>query len=203
MKGRVPWISVVLLAAGESKRMGQPKQLMQLGKTTILEQSISNFLASEAKQVIVVLGHRAEDMVGLARDKPVTIVVNPAYRQGMGTSIAAGTGLISDKAQGIMLALCEQPFIDPGTINQLIATFGAQNKGIVIPCYGSLRGHPVIFATRYKDELSGLTGDTGGRQIIARHPEDVLEVAVACEGVITDIDTPDSYNLALGKIRNR
>jgi molybdenum cofactor cytidylyltransferase len=199
----VPWISVVLLAAGESKRMGQPKQLMPLGKTTILEQTISNFLNSEAKQVIVVLGHLAEDMMGLVAGRPVTVVVNPAYRQGMGTSLACGLGLVSDKAQGVMLALAEQPFIGPGTINQLIETSGAHSKGIVIPCYGGRRGHPVIFATKYKEELLGLRGDVGGREIIARHPGDVLEVAVDCEGVITDIDTLDSYNLELGKINRR
>ena len=202
-ESRVPWVSVVLLAAGESKRMGQPKQLMPLGKSTILERAISNFMNSEAKQIIVVLGHRAEDMIGLVEGKPVAVVVNPAYRQGMGTSIATGLSLISDKAEGVMLALAEQPFIDCGTINQLIAAFGAQTKGIVIPLHKGRRGHPVIFASKYKQELSGLTGDTGGRQIISRHPDDILEVAVDCEGVITDIDTWDSYHLELSKIHGR
>lgn len=199
----VPWISVVLLAAGESKRMGQPKLLMPWGETTILEQAISNCLGSRAKQVVVVLGHRAEDMIRLVRGERADVVVNPAYRQGMGTSIACGLDLVSDKAQGIMLALCEQPSVDPATIDQLIAAFGASSKGITIPRYGDRRGHPVIFATRYKEELSRLTGDTGGRQIVARHPDDILEVAVSCEGVLSDIDTLDSYNLELSKIGRR
>jgi len=201
VESRVPLISVVILAAGESKRMGQPKQLMPLGGSTILEQTVDNYLNSEVNEVIVVLGHRAEEMSQLLDGKPVMVAVNPAYRQGMGTSIAVGLSLIGAQAQGVMLALAEQPFIDRRAINQLIAAFGAHDKGIVIPSYNDQRGHPVIFASKYREELLGLTGDIGGRQIISRHPDDILEIAVDCEGIITDIDTWDSYQLEISKLK--
>ena len=85
----VPLISVIILAAGESRRMGKPKQLMPLGRTTILERTVDNFLNSEVSEVIVVLGYRAREMAGVTADKPVVVAINSAYHKGMSTSIAA------------------------------------------------------------------------------------------------------------------
>ncbi|HEY4711225.1 MAG TPA: nucleotidyltransferase family protein [Dehalococcoidia bacterium] len=87
----------------------------------------------------------------------------------------------------------DQPFVDSQTINSLVEAFIANNKGIIIPVYQGRRGNPVIFAIRYKDELLNLKGDVGGREIIKRHPDDVLEVAVNCEGILLDIDTMENY----------
>lgn len=194
-------ISTIILAAGESRRMGKPKQLLPLGKTTILEQTIDNYLNSEVHDVVVVLGYRAEEILSLITKRPVRVAVNSAYREGMSTSIVAGLGLISDNAQGIMLALADQPFIDSQTINRLVESFGAGDKSIIVPAYQGRRGHPVIFSIKYKEELLSLKGDIGGREIIYRHPGDVLEVAVNCEGICVDIDTVDTYNLQRSKLR--
>lgn len=194
-------ISTIILAAGESRRMGKPKQLLPLGKTTILEQTIDNYLNSEVHDVVVVLGYRAEEILRLITKRPVRVAVNSAYRGGMSTSIVAGLGLISDNAQGIMLALADQPFIDSQTINRLVESFGAGDKSIIVPAYQGRRGHPVIFSIKYKEELLSLKGDIGGREIIYRHPDDVLEVAVNCEGICVDIDTVDTYNLQRSKLR--
>ena len=187
-------ISAILLAAGESKRMGRPKQLMPFGESTILEQAIDNLLNSAVSETIVVLGHRAEDLNKTIAAKPVKIAINPNYQQGMSTSIIAGLNMIDSKAQAVMIALGDQPFVDSQTINTLMEAFTAHNKGIAIPVYQGKRGHPVIFAIRYKDELLRLKGDIGGREIIDRHPDDVLEVAVNCEGVCIDIDIMNDYN---------
>lgn len=188
-------VSVILLAAGESKRMGKLKQLMPLGTKTILEQAIDNLLNSRVNEVIVVLGFEAEALMEKVATRPVKVALNPAYHQGMSTSIVAGLSQISDKATAVMLALADQPFIDSQTINRLIGEFDSHNKGIAIPVYQGRRGHPVIFAAKYKEELSRLKGDIGGREIISQHPDDVLEVAVNCEGVCIDIDTMNSYHL--------
>lgn len=194
-------ISVIILAAGEARRMGKLKQLMPLGQGTILEQTINNFLNSEVNEVIVVLGYRAEDITNLIANRPVTVAINKAYRQGMSTSILTGLRLISDKVEGIMLALADQPFINRQTINCLIEAFGTHNKGIVIPLYQGRRGHPVIFAAKYRQELLALKGDIGGRQIIARHPDDILEVVTDCGSVIIDIDNMNSYHSNSIKLR--
>ena len=187
-------ISAILLAAGESKRMGKLKQLMPLGNSTIVEQTIDNLLNSKVSEVIIVLGYKAEEIKRKLIIKPVKIALNPVYHQGMSTSIITGLNLVDERARAVMLALADQPFIDSQTINRLIDEFCDHNQGIVIPTYQSRRGHPVIFAIKYKEELSGLKGDIGGRQIIEHHPDDVLEVAVDSPGINIDIDTTDDYN---------
>jgi molybdenum cofactor cytidylyltransferase len=183
-------VSAILLAAGEAKRMGRLKQLMPLGSSTMVEQTIDNLLASRVGEVIVVLGYKAEEVKKRIAGRPVKIVVNPEYSQGMGTSIAAGLKLVDSQARAVMLALADQPFVDSPTIDKLIEEFQTHDKGIAIPTYRGRRGHPIIFSIEYKAPLSGLTSDIGGREIISEHPDDVLEVAVDCEGIIIDIDTP-------------
>jgi molybdenum cofactor cytidylyltransferase len=189
-------ISAIVMAAGESKRMGKLKQLMPLGDSTILAQTTDNLLNSKVSEVIVVLGHKAEEVRKAISGRPVKVTVNPAYQQGMSTSIVTGLNLVSDKARAVMLALGDQPFVDSQTVNKILGEFNSHNKGIAVPVYRGRRGRPVIFAISYKDELLGLEGDIGGREIINRHPDDVLEVAVNCEGVCIDIDTEESYNLS-------
>jgi len=178
--------------------MGEPKQLMSWHQSTILERAIDNLLGSAVSEVIVVVGHQAEEVIKAIAARPVAVAVNPDYRQGMSTSIAAGLRLIDNRAGAVMLALGDQPLIDSRTINRLLDEFRDHDKGIALPAYQARRGHPVIFAIKYKAELLKLTGDAGGRQIIKDHPDDVLEVAIDSAGVITDIDTEDDYRFYLG-----
>ncbi len=183
-------VSAILLAAGRSSRMGKLKQLMPLGENTILEQTLDNLLGSKVIEVIVVLGHKAEEITKRLSGRPVKLVVNPLYRKGMGTSIAAGLKFVDSQAQAVMLVLGDQPYVDSPTINRLIDAFGTNKKGIIIPTHKKQRGHPLIFDRKYQAQLHNLSGDIGGREIIRQNPEDVLEVPVKCEGVVIDIDTP-------------
>ena len=191
-------VSVVLLAAGKAKRMGKLKQLMPLGTSTIIEKTVDNLLGSSAGEVIVVLGHKAEDIKKKLATSDVKITFNPLFEKGMGTSIAAGLKLVDSNAKAVMLTLADQPFIKSQTIDKLIKAFEESDKGIVIPVYQDKPGHPIIFSLKYKAELEDLSGDIGGREIIKRHPEDVLIVAIDDEGVIIDIDTMDSYSSPTG-----
>jgi len=186
-------ISAILLAAGESNRMGQPKQLMPFGQGTILERTIDNLLNSAVSETIVVLGYREEEVRKTIAGKPVKIAINPDYQQGMSTSIIAGLKQIDKRARAVLIALGDQPFVDSQTINSLVEAFIANKRGIIIPVYQGRRGNPVIFGIKYKGELLNLKGDIGGREIIKRHPNDVLEVTVNCEGVLLDIDTAENY----------
>ena len=198
-KNSTVMISAIILAAGESKRMGQLKQMMPLGDSTILEQVIDNVIGSKVNEVIVVLGYKADEVKKTIMPKQVKIAFNSDYVQGMSTSIVAGIKMTDRNAGGLMIVLGDQPFIDSKTIDDLITTFSIGNKGIVLPVFQGRRGNPVIFSAKYKNELLSLQGDIGGRDIVNRNPDDVLEVTVDCEGVLTDIDTPESYNLRLEK----
>lgn len=193
------FISAIVLAAGESKRMGQPKLFLPWGPATILEQTVANFLSAKADEVILVVGEQSERALRLLRNCPVKVVVNPDYASGMASSIVIGLGQVAGQSQAIMLALADQPLVDPPTINQLVEAFSEHKKGIVVPVYQGRRGHPVLFSLKYRQELSELKGDTGAREIVARHTDDVLEVAVDNDGVLVDIDTPAAYQEYKGK----
>lgn len=191
-------ISAILLAAGQSKRMGEPKQLMPFQQSTIVEQAIDNLLGSAANEVIVVVGYRAEDVIKAIAAKPIQLAVNPDYEHGMSTSIIAGLKRLHSEVEAVMLALGDQPLVNSQTINRLIDEFRDHDEGIAIPTYQGRRGHPIIFAIKYKEQLLKLKGDVGGRQIIKDHPNDVLEVAVNAESVIADFDTRSDYQSRLG-----
>jgi molybdenum cofactor cytidylyltransferase len=186
-------ISAILLAAGESNRMGQPKQLMPFGQITIVERTIDNLLNSAVSETIVVLGYKDEEIRKTIAGKPIKIAMNPDYQQGMSTSIIAGLKQVDKRARAVLIALSDQPFVDSQTITSLVEAFIANKRGIIIPVYQGRRGNPVIFAIEYKGELLNLKGDVGGREIIKLHPDEVLEVAVNCEGVLLDIDTMENY----------
>ncbi|MBC8274501.1 MAG: molybdenum cofactor cytidylyltransferase [Chloroflexi bacterium] len=191
-------ISAILLAAGQSKRMGELKQLMPFGQSTIVEQAVDNLLGSAVDEVIVVVGCRAEDVIKAIAAKPIKLVINPDYEQGMSTSVIAGLNLVHSGVQGVMLALGDQPLVNSQTINRLIEGFYNHDKGIVVPTYQGRRGHPIIFAIKYKEQLLKLRGDVGGRQIIKDHPDDVLDVAVDSESIVADFDTTDDYQAYVG-----
>ncbi len=198
----VSMISVILLAAGEAKRMGRLKQLMPLGEKSILEHSLDNLLGSRVNEAIVVVGCEAEAVAKKVAARPVRVVVNPNYKQGMSTSLVKGLDLVSDGAKAIMVALADQPFISSQVINQLIGEFERHKKGIAVPVYKGKRGHPIIFAIKYRKELLGLSGDAGAKAILEKHPEDVLEVDTGSEDIHRDIDDMKSYEKERDKIRN-
>ena len=192
-------ISAIILAAGESKRMGQPKQLLPFRGSTLLGQIMENLLQSQAAEIIVVLGYQAEKIIPQIAREPVKIVVNPDFEQGMSSSIKCGLSHISEAADGVMIVLGDQPLIEKETIDLLIERHRQSERGIILPVYKGIRGHPVIFKMKYKDELLRLTGDIGGRQIIERHPSDVLEVEVDYESVVISIDAESDYQSLVGK----
>lgn len=186
-------ISAILLAAGEAKRMGKPKMLMPFGSGTVLEWSLDNLLASRADEVIVVLGPNAEAVKQVIADRQVKIAVNPDYHLGMSTSLITGLKLVNNQTQRIIVALADQPLVCNETYNRLIEASLCSDKGITIPVYQGKRGNPVIFSAGYKQELTELEGDVGGKEVTMRHPDDVLEVDVHSECVNLDINTTQDY----------
>ena len=186
-------VSAILLAAGEAKRMGKPKLLMPFGDDAVLERTLDNLLGSEVDEVIVVLGARAEKMKKLVASKGVKIVFNLDYRRGMSTSIIAGLKQVDSRTQWVMVALADQPMIGKETYNRLIRESPDSEKGIIVPKYKDRRGNPIIFSIKYKEELLQLVGDIGGRELLKKYQDDILEVAVDSESVTIDINTLDDY----------
>jgi len=186
-------ISGILLAAGESRRMGQPKLLLPWGKTTILETVVDNYLKTKISELIVVVGANQESLKRLLISKPVIIVKNAYYQEGMSTSIRKGIEAASNQAEGYLIGLGDQPLITSNIINLLITVFSNEHPGIAICSHKKKKGHPVIFARKFRQALCNLEGDAGGRTIIRQHGAEVKYVDVESEAILMDIDTPDDY----------
>jgi len=188
-------ISAIVLAAGEARRMGQVKLLLPWKGKTILEHVLGNLLQSRVDEVILVLGHEADRFLGKISEPKIKIVFNPAYGEGMSSSLRKGLMAMGEKAEAFLVVLGDQPGIRPEIINQLIQAFRQTRKirKIVLPTYQSRRGHPVLFSSEYGEEILRLKGDVGARQILRDHPEDIVEVETDSEAILWDIDTPEDY----------
>jgi molybdenum cofactor cytidylyltransferase len=193
----------IILSAGESKRMGTPKQLLPWGKSIILQQVIDNTSASRLGKVLLVLGYRAEDIADkISLSSKTSIVVNHDFKTGMSSSVKCGISHAPVDADAFMLLLGDQPFIGSGIINQLIDCYRTGKHGIIVPVYGGQRGHPVIFDSYYKQELLAIS-DQGAKEVTERHNEDIVEVHVESADVLADIDTPQEYESARKQAEKR
>ena len=193
-------ISGIILAAGLSTRMGEPKQLLPFGNSTIIETVIDNLLGSKLNEVIVVVGHEAEKVRARIQHKPVKIVFNPDYQKGMLTSAQYGVQSISASADAFAMTLVDLPLITPDLVNIVIDTYVQTEAGISVPSYNYRRGHPVIFDRRYAAEILALEGDSGGvRSLFQKYADDIHYVTVDTDRVLTDIDYRTDYEEALRK----
>ncbi len=194
-------ISAIILAAGESKRMGQAKQLLGIEGKALLQQVLDSVLEADVDEVILVLGHEAERIRKAMDVRGARVVVNADYARGMITSIQEGLKALDKKSEAFFVVLGDQPEIRPAVYNRLIREFRGlrPSPGILLPAYRGKKGHPALFSIKYLAESFKITGDVGFREIVQRHPEEVLLVDVGTASVLMDIDTPEDYREYLQK----
>ena len=186
-------VAILLLAAGLARRMGTPKQLLPLGKSTIMGLTLDNITSAGIGAITVVLGAGAGETGRIARSHGARTVLNPDYSSGMASSLVKGLENIGLASDLLMVALADQPLTRPDTYRQLVKVAGNCGKGITVPVYRGKRGNPIIFKQGYLPKLAGLTGDMGGRQLLRRCPDDIQEVQVDDPGVVMNINTPGDY----------
>ena len=189
-------ISGILLAAGESRRMqGSFKPLLKWGKRTVIGECVHQMRNSQLAEIFVVLGHREMEIRQTLSGSGVQYAINENYQQGMLSSVKAGLSLVSPNADAALFALVDQPMITKDVIDTLIDAFIEGEKGLALPTYKGKRGHPVIIAAKYFDEIMQLDEDSpeGLRQFVERRRSDTLEVPVDTTAVIEDIDLPEDY----------
>lgn len=188
-------ISGILLAAGESKRMGKPKLLLNLEKTNIINTTIDNLLKSEIYELIIVLGHEAQKIENSVstQDKRIKFVTNKNYREGMSTSIKRGVLTTSKESEAFLIALGDQPLISPKLINRLIEKYQSSKLGIVTVMHQSLRGHPVLISKKYVKEILSLNGDIGARDLLKQHLDDTGSINIESSEEFFDIDKTQDY----------
>jgi molybdenum cofactor cytidylyltransferase len=187
----------VILAAGESRRMGRPKQLLPFGDSTMLECVIRAFESPLIEQRLVVLGHRAGEIARRLGRVNATIVANKHYKRGMFSSVQAGLRALPAGTKRVLVALGDQPRLQRTTVEGLLRQFVRGRHKILIPTYNGRQGHPLLFAARYVPEILAMEQSQTLRHFLANHPREIARVPVEDEGVVVDIDEPATYERQL------
>lgn len=179
---------VIILAAGASSRLGEPKQLLVFRGETLLARMVRIALGSKANPVVVVTGAHAEECASAIMGQPVRLIYNPAWQEGIASSIRAGVASLSEEVGGLVILLCDQPAVSASLIDALITS----KKDIAACGYGETKGPPVYFKKMFFNELLSLQGDKGAKVILENHGGDV-EIIPFPEGE-WDVDFPDDRN---------
>ncbi|RMF28159.1 MAG: nucleotidyltransferase family protein [Chloroflexi bacterium] len=186
-------VAAIILAAGASRRFGQPKQLLPWQGKPLLVHIADVALASQARPVIVVLGSRFSAMRRALGDRPLQIVHNPRWPQGLSTSVRAGLAALPPEADAALFLQADQPGLTAALLDRLIARFRQGDALIVAPAYQGRRGTPVLFARPLFDELRRVQGDRGGRGLLQRYADRVALVEVDSPLLLADFDTPEEW----------
>jgi molybdenum cofactor cytidylyltransferase len=188
-------LAAVVLSAGESSRMGQPKALLPIGGQTFIERIVSVLKEAGLEKIFVVLGQNAGSMAQKIAHLPVSVLVNPDYTKGQLSSLQIAVRHLraDEDCHGMLVHLVDHPYIDVALVNLLLQHFQESGKRIVVPRFGGKRGHPVIFARSLFDELLKAPLDQGAKAVVNAHRAETLEVDTADEGITLDIDTPELY----------
>jgi molybdenum cofactor cytidylyltransferase len=186
-------IRSIILAAGESKRMGFPKMLLKFNGKTMIEKVLDNVAESDSDSILVVLGAGRENLIALVRKYDVKYCYNKNYRDGMLSSVQCGFKNLPSDTVATLVFQGDQPFITPAVINMVINAFKMSGKGIIIPVYEGKRGHPLLLDKKYSDQIDELDPGKGLRSITYLNAGDVLEVETDEPGILRDFDTYDDY----------
>jgi molybdenum cofactor cytidylyltransferase len=185
---------IIILAAGESSRLGQAKQLLKFRGKTLIKIAVETALQTKCQNIVVVLGANSELIQNEINDYPITIIANNDWQSGMASSIRAGlNSLLSDNAElnSIIIMLGDQPLIQSAQIELLIKEFNRTKKHIIAAEYKNTVGVPALFSNDLFDELKSLSGDKGARMLIKRHFEKVQRVAIP--EAEFDVDTFEDF----------
>jgi molybdenum cofactor cytidylyltransferase len=185
-----PRISALLLAAGSSTRMGQPKALLPIQGQPVIRRCLTTLLQGSIGEIILILGPEAETVAAILEDLPIKIIYNTLPRSEMATSVRLGFQAMDPQAAGAVVFLADHPLVQADTLRQLTAKAAGSPEGIIIPTFQGRRGHPTLFA---KNLLADLYQGFNLREIIQRHADKTVYLAVEDEGVVLDMDTPEDY----------
>ena len=189
-----PAIGGILLAAGQSRRMGSAnKMLVDVDGVPMVVHAARAMLNSNVSPVIVVLGHESEQVENALKEMDLRFVRNPDYTDGLSTSLRAGLSALPAICDGAVVALGDMPSVRAGDLNILIDEFDpGAGQSIIVPTHAGKRGNPVLWARRYFEEISSVSGDVGARHLIGANADQVHEVSTVNPGVLIDLDTPEA-----------
>ncbi|MBE0577081.1 MAG: molybdenum cofactor cytidylyltransferase [Desulfuromonadales bacterium] len=191
----IPRVAGIILAAGSSSRMGRPKQLLPFRGHTLLECIVDTALNSSLSKVVVVLGHRADELRPLLAGRDVTVVLNDDYQRGQSSSIQAGLRTVREDVDAALFLLGDQPLVTPETIDSILSAYAVSQGLIVMPVFDGRRGNPVLFDRQTFDDIDSLTGDTGARLLFQDYANHIVEVPLHDPSVHFDVDTEQDFKV--------
>lgn len=186
-------IAAIILAAGQSLRMGCNKLLLKVGDKPLVRRVAENVLSSRANPVLVVAGYDSDNLKHALAGCVITTVQNPDFRSGLSSSIRAGVGALPDGSDGALIVLGDMPGVSSSLINCMIGAFPAERgNAICVAARDGTRGNPVLFGRCFFPDLLALTGDEGAKRVIAANEGSVLTIEAHDDGPLLDIDTPEA-----------
>ncbi|WP_138379697.1 nucleotidyltransferase family protein [Luteithermobacter gelatinilyticus] len=187
-------VAALLLAAGQSRRMGEEnKLLLPYHGDTVVGRAATCLLDSAAAPVIVVTGYQAGEILSALAQKQVQFVHNPDFAGGISTSLKAGLAALPGGVEAVLICLADMPDITPDLLNQMIAAYKAKPGKIIVPVRSGRRGNPVLWDKVFFPEMMALGGDQGARSLMGTHADDVVELSVGTDAIFRDIDTMEDY----------
>ena len=192
-------IAGILLAAGSSSRMGQPKQLLDFDGRPLVRIAAEHALAAPIDRLLVVVGAAGDAVAEALAALPLDIVVNADFATGQSSSLRAGVAALPAATGAALILLSDQPFVTPDIIAALVAAWRSGGGPIVVPVYRGQRGTPVLFDRVLFPELLAVHGDQGARSVIAGNPARVTAVMFDDDQPLVDIDTPAEYQQHRGR----
>lgn len=186
-------ITALILAAGQSKRMGRPKMLLPWGETTVLEKVIATFKAGSVDDILVVTGGDMERVEALVGDSAGTIF-NPNYAAGeMLSSVQAGLVGLNPEAEAVLIGLGDQPQVRESSVQAVADAYRKTGAALVVPSFKMRRGHPWLVTRPHWDEILSMRPPASLRDFLNRHADEIHYVELDSSSVLQDLDTPEDY----------
>jgi molybdenum cofactor cytidylyltransferase len=194
-------ISAIVLAAGESKRMGFPKMLLDFNGKPMLECVIDNVSQSEVDDIVVVLGAYRDELEKIVLATSASSCYNEDYKEGMLSSVKCGFRNLPSGTEAVLVFQGDQPLISAKLIDLVMEGYRNSGKGIIIPVHKNRRGHPLMVGKKYFSEIEKLSPDEGLRALSRKFSDDIYEVVTDEAGILRDFDTFEQYKNAFNQIQ--
>ena len=183
-------LAAIMLSAGFSRRMGTCKQLLPLGKKTVIDCCLETLLGGGISEIVVVVGPHGEAIRKAVQGYPVTVVQTLDPEGDMAASVRTGRGALSPEVSGVLVALSDHPLVSPLTVELLAALHREDQSAVIIPVHGRRKGHPTLFP---RDLLDKLEEPLTLRDLVRSNPDRLRLVEVPDPGICLDMDTPEDY----------
>jgi molybdenum cofactor cytidylyltransferase len=195
-------ICSIVLAAGRSRRMGAQKLLLSLSDRPVIARIVDEALRSPVDRVFVIVGPDGGLIAEALAGRRVDLIINPDPEAEMLSSVRCGLRAMPEDCEAVLVVLGDQPGVTAEVVAALVQAFQTSGRGIATPIHKGRRGHPLMFAMRYREEILNRYDDVGLRGLLHAHPEDVCEVEFPAPNVIDDMDLPEDYERETKQYKN-